>query len=290
MGKKWDYDVPSVEAWSEVLRVLKPGGHLISFGGPRTYHRLVVNIEDAGFEVRDQIMWIYGSGFPKSFNLGKEVEEWEGWGTALKPAHEPVALAHKPLQGTVASNVMEWGTGAVNVDECRIESGGDVCGTSESHSTPQEGWDRPWRHDEKSKRRIAEAKKEGNRKAKELGRFPANVIHDGSEEVVQEFPEAGSAARFFYCAKATPSERGESNDHPTVKPKALIRYLLKLITPPGGTVLDPFMGSGTLPVVCEEEDTRYIAVELSEHNLGIALDRIRKPRRKKLPLGDPCTH
>ena len=121
MGKKWDYDVPSVELWTEVLRVLKPGGHLLSFGGTRTYHRMVVNIEDAGFEIRDQIQWLYGSGFPKSHNVGKKLDDWDGWGTALKPANEPIVLARKPLsEKTVVKNVLKWGTGAINIDACRI--------------------------------------------------------------------------------------------------------------------------------------------------------------------------
>ena len=138
MNKKWDYDVPSVEFWKEVYRVLKPGGHILSFGGTRTYHRMVVNIEDAGFEIRDQIMWLYGSGFPKSHNIGKAYDkkieitkgqsEWEGWGTGMKPANEPIVLARKPFKGTVVDNVIEWGTGGINIDGCRVGVTGALTG------------------------------------------------------------------------------------------------------------------------------------------------------------------
>jgi hypothetical protein len=119
MGKHWDYDVPQVPVFKEMLRVLKPGGHLLCFGGSRTFHRIAVNIEDAGFDIRDTLMWLYGSGFPKSHNLK---DDWKGWGTALKPAHEPIIMARKPLEGTVAANVLEYGTGAINIDGCRVET------------------------------------------------------------------------------------------------------------------------------------------------------------------------
>ena len=303
MGKSWDNSgiAYNVEMWRECLRVLKPGGHLLAFSGSRTYHRMTVAIEDAGFEIRDQIMWLYGSGFPKSLDVSKaidkaagvsftsepasgvgfmtpegaggynttlnkltrsgestpEAQRWQGWGTALKPAHEPICVARKPLTGTVASNVLEWGTGALNIDGSRVE-----------HNEPI---------------KIMKAQVGGNKvygqsgryeettELKPEGRWPANVIHDGSDEVLAGFPN--DAGRFFYCAKASKSERnagleglpeqitntktppgtkgsnspragagrtgGAQNFHPTVKPLALMRYLIKLVTPPGGTVLDP---------------------------------------------------
>jgi len=285
MGKKWDYDVPSVEVWQECLRVLKPGGHLLAFAGTRTQHRMAVRIEDAGFEIRDMIAWVYGSGFPKSLDVSKAIDkaagaerevvgvdavryarlknqiggsvstgeqwehggrnvcitapateaakQWQGWGTALKPALEPITVARKPFPGTVAENVLQHGTGALNVDGCRV---GD-----------------------------------------ESGRFPANLIHDGSEEVVGLFPEDGeaSAARFFYCAKADPSERRNSK-HPTIKPVALMRYLVRLVTPPGGLVLDPFGGSGTTAEAARLEHCRFLLLELSEEYCADAAERLRQ--------------
>ena len=168
MGKEWDYDVPSVELWQEVFRVLKEGGHLLAFAGTRTQHRMAVNIEDAGFEIRDMIAWVYGSGFPKSHNIGKKIKQWEGWGTALKPALEPITMARKPFKTSVAENVLKNGVGGINIDGCRV----------------------------------------GNKQ----GRFPANFIHDGSEEVKGLFPNADdktSESRFFYCAKSSKLDRNE---------------------------------------------------------------------------------
>ncbi len=323
MGKSWDYGVPGVEYWTEVLRVLKPGGHLLSFGGTRTYHRMVCAIEDAGFEIRDQIQWIYGSGFPKSHNVSKGIDraagaerevigyhpapatpakgtfncsfsealltatdaaqQWDGWGTALKPANEPIVVARKPLsEKTVAANVLRWGTGAINVDGCRV-------GTEKLAEQIRGKPDPRWR-----------TAFEGGVTPARIGRWPANVIHDGSEEVMEAFPktgpggsltgnepsahfanvygdllerpgfkayaDSGTAARFFYCAKAPKKERRGSK-HPTVKPLALMRYLIRLVTPPGGTVLDPFAGSGTtgeaavlegMGCVLIEKDPEYI--------------------------------
>jgi DNA modification methylase len=392
MGKEWDAIVPSVETWRLVLDLLKPGGHLLSFAGTRTQHRMAVNIEDAGFEIRDMIAWVYGSGFPKSLDVSKAIDkaagaegavigerrfgktstgqssgwndnavaatgrqdirepatdaakQWQGWGTALKPALEPITVARKPFKGTVASNVLEHGTGGLNIDGCRVESGGNVCGTSKSHSTPQEGWDRPWRHDDQAAQRTYEAKQEGNRKAVELGRWPANLIHDGSDEVVGLFPvttsgggnksttkpstfnaspkhdryegglniggDTGSAARFFYCAKASKRDRNEgcegieekrpdtrtqtgmgtfdekgvakqSNHHPTVKPTDLMAYLCRLITPPSGLILDPFMGSGSTGKAAVREGFRFIGIEQSEEYCEIALARIKHEIEKK---------
>ena len=343
MGKKWDYDVPEVELWKEVYRVLKSGGHLLSFAGSRTYHRMAVNIEDAGFEIRDMLGWLYGSGFPKSHNIGKavdkiqgnkreEVEEehwgrknrnkeysanvftgnrvndetinkrtitkgnsqWEGWGTALKPAHEPIVMARKPFNTSVAENVLTHGTGGINIDECRV-------GTES------------------------------------IGRFPANIIHDGSEEVLEIFPETksgtgairknakglfglggdnkpnieyddkGSAARFFYCAKASKAERNmglddyeekqvtdgtirsnqetartfgansakRKNYHPTVKPIKLMEYLVRLITPKEGIVLEPFAGSGTTLIACKQQGFNYIGIEREQEYCDIAEARLK---------------
>lgn len=378
MGKHWDYDVPNVDVWKEVYRVLKPGGYLLSFGGTRTYHRMACAIEDAGFEIRDMIEWLYGSGFPKSLDIGRAVDklqgnerevvgekklwghnagsgagsfskneyegvtgvtriepltkgtsEWEGWGTALKPAHEPICMARKPLsEKTVAGNVLKHGTGGINIDGCRVKTeelliGGQYSGGERQKANcygkhknlPKESFTQP------------------------TGRFPANVIHDGSEAVVREFPitasgkmkqhidggsfnvygkmyprdvetigDSGSAARFFYCAKASKSERDYGlddftlkvkqtqmrgnngtgkknfkggfqdqimkNDHPTVKPVALMRYLCRMVTPKGGTVLDPFMGSGTTGIAAKVEGYSFIGIEREEEYCKIAEARI----------------
>jgi DNA modification methylase len=329
MGKRWDYDVPAVELWQEVLRVMTPGAHMLAFGGPRTYHRAVCRIEDAGFEIRDCLMWIFGSGFPKSKNLH---DEWEGWGSALKPAFEPIVLARKPLEETVAENVSRWGVGALNIDGCRIPSNGDKLDGGRV-STKTEGWDRPWKHDPEAVAACRERVGKGVEKAEVLGRWPANVIHDGSDEVLALFPDAPgqiakvdgsepstktkeiygkftgdrapaiprieverSAARFFYCAKASRSEReagldalpmrtkafnGQSaepsqdmkpveerfttrarNHHPNVKPIVLLRYLCRLITPPNGLILDTFCGSGSTGVAAEREGFRCVCVDL----------------------------
>lgn len=345
MGKAWDSTgiANNVAMWREALRVLKPGGHLLAFSGSRTYHRMTCAIEDAGFEIRDQIMWLYGSGFPKSLDVSKaidksagvtrevigsacsgaegraeqgaggyafgeayditapttpEAQQWHGFGTALKPAHEPICVARKPLVGTVAANVLQFGTGAINIDACRVEA---------------------------------------------AGRWPANVIHDGSDEVLAVFPQApgalapvrgtepsgktkntfgnyaeraesdqrdggGSAARFFYCAKASRTDRNEgltefataaagvgderpsgsfnermnkgavaprANNHPTVKPTDLMRYLCRLVTPPGGCVLDPFAGSGSTGKAAVLEGFSFIGFEMSAEYAAIANARIK---------------
>ena len=278
MGKTWDTGEVAFDPafWAEVLRVLKPGGHVLAFGGTRTYHRLACAIEDAGFEIRDQVGWVYGTGFPKSHDAGA------GWGTALKPAWEPIVLARKPLIGTVAENVARYGTGAINVDGCRVgdeirfnPAAGNKPG---GNSLNMSAVDMP----REAEGRIA------------LGRWPANVIHDGSDEVIAAFPtttsvghhpsargkggvsttghrgqdglaerhaaDSGSAARFFYCAKASRADRAGSK-HPTVKPVSLIRYLCRLVTPPGGVVLDPFAGSGTTGQAARDEGFRAVLVE-----------------------------
>jgi len=339
MGKKWDYDVPSIEIWQECLRVLKPGGHLLAFAGTRTQHRMAVRIEDAGFEIRDMIMWVYGQGFPKSLDIGKAInkvdgideKKWEGFGTSLKPSIEPITVARKPLQGTVAENVLMWGTGGINIDGCRV-------GTEELKNQQK---DFSSVHGNQFGNGSYLPNKNEYKTVK--GRFPANLIHDGSEEVVGMFPETsgekrteiiarkgkgtkgiygdygdelhntpsypdngGSAARFFYQAKASKKERnlglenlnpkkmdesrkegnpgGDNprnrgvnetlNHHPTVKPINLMRYLCRLVTPPGGTVLDPFMGSGSTLIGAHMEGFNSIGIERENDYCEIAKNRI----------------
>lgn len=362
MGKSWDKTGISnnVLMWSECLRVLKPAGHLLAFSGTRTYHRMASAIEDAGFEVRDMIEWVYGSGFPKSLNIGKAVDklqgnereyspnplikkqtgttgtvamnakgatltiskgnsEWEGWGTALKPAHEPICMARKPLvEKTVAENVLKWGTGGINIDESRVGTSGARFNGRNVDSDIYG--------------------KYGTAKPKEVydyGRFPANLIHDNSDEVRECFPETktgkairsnsggknfggentkpvmedlgyddtgGNASRFFksiiYNPKASKSERNKgceeinaqirvrqglagekkdtvsSNFHPTVKPIALMEYLIKMVTLKGGTVLDPFMGSGSTGVAAKKNGYDFIGIELDKEYCEIAEKRI----------------
>lgn len=298
MGQTWDGgDIAfQPETWAAVLRVLKPGAHLVAFSGTRTYHRMACAIEDAGFEIRDQLAWCYGSGFPKSHN------QPGGWGTALKPAWEPICLARKPLQGTVAGNIDAHGTGAINIDGCRI--GDEVRHASFSSLAPCHG-------NHLGDAGTAKARRGTQGEPKEyVGRWPANIIHDGSEEVLAAFPDApgqqqpsrddqrkqgkvygaitnnggrvheprgdsGSAARFFYCAKATTEERGEGNTHPTVKPVDLMRWLCRLVTPVGGTVLDPFTGSGSTLIAADAEQFDAIGCELSSDYAAIAERRVR---------------
>ena len=236
MGQEWDGgDIAfRAETWRLAWELLKPGGHLLAFSASRNYHRMAVAIEDAGFEIRDQMMWLYGSGFPKSHNIGKNVDktlgnvgknEWEGWGTALKPAHEPIAVGRKPIsESTVAKNVLKHGTGAINIDASRVESDEDV-----------------------------------------EGRFPANIMHDGLQQ---------DWARFFYCPKVSKKERGENNKHPTVKPQELMKYLVRLVTPKGGTVLDPFMGSGSTGMAAKDLGFDFIGIEKSEEYFKICQERI----------------
>ena len=458
MGKKWDYDVPKVAVWQECLRVLKPGGYVLIACGTRTQHRMAVNIEDAGFEIRDLIFWHFGSGFPKSMDISKQLDKdacrkelterlgrkptkeefkvawekfrqvvvcstchgtgkirnpntkewenywldepcqvcngagtimvskrenkfsdcftrqagpsgnkrcekckkwlvssnpckcprpqdqpvteaakhWEGYGTALKPACEIFTLARKPLsEPTVAANVLKWGTGGLNIDGCRVgttgaRNNGNSKGTIGSNSIGVYG---------------KAIKKDYNK-----GRWPANVMHDGSQMVLDLFPDSktgamkkpykyknngfsmgapagntrqihesssGSAARFFYCPKASKSERNAGcegleakqqdpsrkegnpggdnprnrgvhavkNNHPTVKPIALMQYLITLITPTHGTVLDPFMGSGTTGIACKNLDRGFVGIEMDEHYYEIAKARI-STNNKSCPA--PC--
>jgi len=363
MGKKWDYDVPTVDVWAEVLRVLKPGGHLLAFAGTRTQHRMAVRIEDAGFEIRDMIAWVYGSGFPKSLDVSKaidkaagaerevvgsynvagtaakgkhkgraaaasdegsaigctkelsvtapatpEAQQWAGWGTALKPALEPITVARKPLsEGTVAANVLEHGTGALNVDGCRVGTNKNVP-ASISKKAPANCYG--------VFAQGGEILGVGGHDPNQ-GRWPANLIHDGSDEVVGLFPAArssggggvdrnahdtcvysggwglhdnsagqyhdsGSAARFFYCAKASKADREQGNLHPTVKPTELMRYLCRLVTSPGGVVLDPFMGSGSTGKAALLEGFGFIGIEREAEYLEIARGRIQAPSQGSL--------
>jgi DNA modification methylase len=277
MGQTWDTaEVTNDPAfWKECLRVLKPGGHLLSFGGTRTYHRMVCAIEDAGFEIRDMIQWLYGSGFPKSHDVSKKINKavkakWDGWGTALKPANEPIVLARKPLsERTVAANVLKWGAGAINIDRCRVEGGKRSPGFSDS---------------------LGEVERSGSLSGKKTpranidetqGRFPANVITDGSDEVVAMFPN--SSARFFYHPKANKKDRAGSK-HPTIKPINLLRYLIRLVTPKNGLVLDPFAGSGTTAEAADMEGCEVILIEKEKKYQNDIRRRLQKIRTRKSRL------
>jgi DNA modification methylase len=391
MGKKWDYDVPSQEIFEECLRVLKPGGYLLSFAGSRTYHRMAVRVEDAGFEIRDQIMWIYGSGFPKSMNIGKAMDKvqgnerevvgkkggkidfsktkkgdtsfyetawdnkdyveleitkgnspYEGWGTALKPAHEPIVMARKPLsEKTVVNNVLEWGTGGINIDASRVGTDDTRSKASMTALGQNSGWNK-----HSNKEVIA---------GSESGRFPANIIFDeeagkildeqsgiskstggrsGNKEGVGQngiygqysgevkdgnpgLGDTGGASRFFYCPKTSKTDRNEGledfkgkqigtynahssdleiyggsslgaasmsgnnkmpqpkqNFHPTVKPTDLMLYLIRLVTPTGGTTLDPFMGSGSTGKAAVRGGFDFIGIEREKEYIEIAEARI----------------
>ena len=264
MNKQWDYDVPSVEIWKECLRVLNPGGHLLSFASSRTYHRMAINIEDAGFEIRDQIMWVYGSGFPKSHNLKGE---YTGWGTALKPAHEPIVMARKSLEGTVAENVLEYGTGAINIDASRISYNGEIpnIGGRAKHGRGDGYGFKP-----------LEDKIEANVN----GRWPANIMFDEEAAKILD-KQSENVSRFFYIPKANKKERGDGNIHPTVKPIALMEYLIKLITPEKGIVLDPFMGSGTTGIAAVGNDFDFIGIEREKEYYKIAKARIKSESLKR---------
>lgn len=309
MGKTWDgggiaFD-PKV--WRLCWELLPPGGHLLAFGGTRTHHRVWCAIEDAGFEVRDTLAWLYGSGFPKSHNLDGDRE---GWGTALKPALEPICLARKPLAGTVAETVLAHGTGALHVDACRVAiSDDDESGSWGSGRSDGSCWS--------PGRTNGASEPEGARH--HLGRWPANVLHDGSPEVLAAFPvlgvssggvmspaggakvyaggwrndpsrgnagglgDTGSAARFFYCAKADASDRADSR-HPTVKPIALLRWLIRLVTPPGGTVLDPFAGSGTTGEAALRDGFRAVLIEREAEYVADINRRLARIRGGDTPL------
>ena len=276
MGKEWDGgDIAfRQETWELALKLLKPGGHMLAFSASRNYHRMAVAIEDAGFEIRDQIMWLYGSGFPKSLNLG------DGWGTALKPAHEPIVMARKFIEGTNKNNREKYGTGGINIDGCRIE-GDTNLKTRVRKAGSEFGQNSGW-NDHKNIDTIYDPSK---------GRFPANVMHDGLQE---------DWARYFYCPKVSREERDRGlsglkdgtavrwnkagkwtndttpakNDHPTVKPQELMKYLCRLITPKGGTVLDPFMGSGSTGMAAKDEGFEFIGIEREKEYFEIAEKRI----------------
>ncbi|WP_244542269.1 DNA-methyltransferase [Azotobacter beijerinckii] len=391
MGKRWDCDVPSTEVWVECLRVLKPGGHLLAFASTRTQHRMADRIETAGFEIRDMIAWVYGSGFPKSRDVSRSMErylvgeqldpatpiirsgvyqvtaflrearnragwtnrqldelfgtngmaghwttagsqpavpspkQWEvlkaalgfgddldalvtelgathrpenwgqgdgrrdrgflqslgkdrdappagGWGTALKPALEPITVARKPPVGSVTSNVLAYGTGALNIDGCRV---GFASETDERESKAKN------QHGDFGSGPMANnvfgEYKQDRENYNPPGRWPANLLHDGGEEVAEVL---GDAARFFYCPKASKKDREEGNSHPTVKPTDVMRYLCRLVTPPGGLVLDPFMGSGSTGKAAMLEGFRFIGCELSDDYADIAQARIERSAKE----------
>ena len=341
LGKEWDGGDIAFDpmTWSLCLGLLKPGGHLIAFSASRNYHRMAVAIEDAGFEIRDQIMWIYGSGFPKSHNIGKQIgDEDFGWGTALKPAHEPIVLARKPIsEKSIADNVLKWGTGGINIDDCRIEGndavypdtnpdfrdqgkkskesiGIDKLSFGQTENVKRKKANRNPRTDDSVFNKSTTGFKSETQEfadADPRGRFPANVIHDGSEEVVSIFPQTGkhgsvnhkdemktntvfgkynktiefeayndegSASRYFYCPKVSKNERNnaDKNTHPTVKPVELMKYLCRLVTPKGGTVLDPFMGSGSTGMAAKDEGFDFIGIEKEREYYEIAEARIKK--------------
>ena len=280
MGKEWDGgDIAfQVDTWCKCYDLLKPGGHLIAFSGSRTYHRMAVAIEDAGFEIRDQCIWLYGSGFPKSHKVG------EGWGTALKPAHEPMVLARKLIdRKSVSDNMIKHGVGGINIDECRIRC------------KPNDNIVRPDRTDKQAYNffrggnenvtNVRQSAGDPNMSEQEFndrGRFPSNVMHDDSCVVEDVFPDGSS--KYFYTAKTNQAERnaGANNTHPTVKPVELMRYLVRLVTPKGGLVLDPFMGSGSTGMGAREEDFNFIGIEKEEEYYEIAKARIKnvKPQLK----------
>jgi site-specific DNA-methyltransferase (adenine-specific) len=362
MGKAWDGGDVSFrpDVWRAAYAALKPGGHLVAFAATRTYHRIACAIEDAGFEMRDQLAWVYGQGFPKSLDVSKAIDKaagverakvrlaascvrnpkavgggkdgargatrpfietarergfydavsddavsddavsddavvWQGWGTALKPAWEPIVLARKPLsERTVAANVLRWGTGALNIDGCRVP-------TDASVDDPRLGGKGDWSSDKMAKN-VYEGGYAGVRVGSSaLGRWPADLIHDGSPEVLAGFPktngvvgalhdpngslgyhgggggvyrkgepDCGSAARFFYCAKASAKDRAGSR-HPTVKPVALMRWLARLVAPPGGVILDPFAGTGTTAQAALAEGFSAVLIERDpQYRLDIA--------------------
>lgn len=276
MGKRWDYEVPSVDIWKEALRVLKPGGYLLSFCGTRTFHRLVVNIEDAGFEIRDQLGWLYGSGMPKTMDLGKAVQaidptkDFSGWGTALKPAFEPICMARKPFTGTLTKNVIEHGVGGLNIDVSRVPGDNPSIARRESARKSGNSPSRPSEYTHTINDRTNPEVYMAERDSELLGRYPSNILHDGSEEVVGALPDG--VPRFFYHAKAGKRDRCGS-DHPTVKPVALMTYLVKMVTPKGGTTLDPFAGSGTTGQGAIDAGAKAILIERDETYFAFLQER-----------------
>jgi len=366
MGKKWDNSgiAYNVELWKECLRVLKHGGHLLSFGGTRTFHRMTCAIEDAGFEIRDCVFWAYGSGFPKSLNVGKKIKEWEGWGTALKPAVEPIVMARKPLkEKTIVENVIKWGVGGINIDESRIAPiGMPIKKLGESQVVGRFPANLIWTHHpdcklvgikevssnahypemnvtgygknfggkteyiaegERPKTEMVESwecvegcpskefDKAGITKTKANENYKWNNVNCENANtftgrgVYTPRNDEGTPARFFksfsyeqedldyapfyYCAKASKSERNKGLEelkciHPTVKPIKLMEYLIKMVTPKGGIVLDPFMGSGTTGCACVKNNYKFIGIEMTEEYIPIAEARIKAhvPTQQKL--------
>jgi len=309
MSKKWDYSVPSVELWEECLRVLKPGGTLLCFAGSRTQHRMAVNVEDAGFILKDCIMWLYGSGFPKATDISKQLDKghkrkvvapdpqaarrnkgpmlspdkgwnnnslgngrlcpvtepatpeaklWNGWKShGLKPAYEPILVAMKPNDGTYANNALTHGVSGLNIDGGRIGTEDNLNGGAYSGESG------------KRKATSFEIGQEAGKFEQPQGRFPANIILD--EEAGKML---GEPSRFFYCAKASKKER-QGSTHPTMKPLKLMEYLCTLTkTPTGGTVLDPFMGSGTTGIACQNTGREFIGIEMDADYFRIANARI----------------
>lgn len=368
MGKGWDHGVPGAAFWTEALRIAKPGAHLVAFGGTRTYHRLACAIEDAGWEVRDCLSWLYGSGFPKSLDVSKAIDkaagaerevvgrrtdgryaygfdgnaarptggrigtedaeriggfvnekgvitapatdaarQWQGWGTALKPAWEPIILARKPLVGTVAANVLAHGTGALNIDGCRIGlADGEVVHAPQSDPSKRAGEvGRDLGFTGNDPEAFRKSQRESIERTNTLGRWPANVALDeeaaamldeqsgegksqgrrvaapkigfgmkAQPEVETGYGDSGGASRFFYTAKASRRERGEGNTHPTVKPLSLMRWLAKLVTPPGGVILDPFAGSGTTLLAAQAEGFDAVGIEREAEYVEIIKKRL----------------
>lgn len=322
MGKAWDAWTPGPDMWRELYRVLKPGAHALIFAGSRTQDLMSLALRLAGFEIRDTLQWLYGSGFPKSLDVSKAIDKsagaereryisatapatdaaraWEGWGSALKPAYEPVILARKPLDGTVAQNTLAHGCGALNIDACRV---GEEGATKRSAQVPYPK-DINGRED-----RYTWARTGHDIIKLELGRYPANILFDEAAAAQLDAQTGEPTSRFFYCAKASRAEREagldghetktgaeltgraegsvglsayagtrgaqpRANTHPTVKPIELMRYLVRLITPPGASVIDPFMGSGSTGCAAVLEGARFVGIEREAEYMNIARARI----------------
>ena len=326
MNKSWDSNIAfRISMWMKVLEVMKPGAFLLAFGGPRTYHRMACAAEDAGFFVHDSIVWVYASGMVKGKNLYKAtgLKKWKGWSSQIKPGHENIMLAQKPFKGSIANNVIKWGVGGLNIDGCRIPSGGDYRKKCESAV----GLD-------SSRTKSVYGKWKGKRtnSFNSLGRMPSNVVlshHEKCKEnkchkdcPIQELdrqsgvtksqgiinrwkdgakpfgggagheyetynvrtPDVGGASRFFYHPKAPQKERvvnGVRLDHPTIKPIGLLRWLVRLVTPPGGVVLDPFMGTGTTIIAAHKEGFQSVGMELEKEHYQDAIKKIKYWIRRK---------
>ena len=332
MGKKWDYDVPSVELWKEVLRVLKPGGHVLSFCGTRTYHRMVVNMEDAGFEIRDTISWLYGNGFPKSLNIGKEYDkkmgndrevvgerivddirggnfindehkkikieftkgssQYEGWGTGLKPSQEFICMARKPIsEKTITENMIKWGVGGINIDESRVGYGTGE-GRFPSNTILEcicdevvKGEKGEIKHSGGQLDNTDLTHEWGYKEIKRTNFTDKGDIHTNPNcpcYILDKQSGGGGASRFFYVAKVSKKERNmgldgfvlSKNQHPTVKPINLLYYLVNMITPKGGVVMDMYMGSGTTGIAARLLGNDFIGMEIDENYFKIAEQRI----------------